>query len=539
MPQMQTDHGPGTGPPPRSRRLLLLWGGMGLLLLLSWLPLRHTPVYPDEVAFRLISARWLQQGLRSTGVLSWLCSPEGQPLHPFFLPAAAALQGLNRVSELPGLQRPVAMGVLSGLLCLSQALAQRRWGWHPLLLLPIGVAMFGTLPIYLTIQRPELLWSASALMLLASATLAGQRLAPLALAISGLLFYLGSATHPEFLLLLPALFVTGWQVLRQPAGRLAWVLLLTLCAGGMLSGAGAMKACAGFPQMAHYMKEVSTPAMGSLSSVVRNVAQGLIVGGRFSPLNTLPPLPASRLRIGLQAAGLLTMLALWCLTVGASSLDVLRALRRRPKLTLLQHPRLPGLLLLAGCVLLIGLDPHQVFYRTVNGLLVGSVVVSQQLRPRGWWLAGASVLLALALVASWSERGTLVAAYRNGYAGPSLPQQAWAAAQRRPLPEEVRRFVEQHPGRRIVIDDATYGLMRDAYEQLLPISYMGLAIQRGEPAAAIRGAVGAKTPLLLQCENPAITLLGVTVQPLGSAEQASGSAAPAGRLCAGVIAPAG
>jgi hypothetical protein len=535
---MATDPWASAAPPASSRRLLLLWGGVFLVLLLSWLPLRHTPVYPDEVAFRLISARWLSQGLRSTGVLSWLCSPEGLPLQPFFLPAAAALQGLNRVSELPGIQRPVAMGVLSGLICLSQALAQRRWGWHPLLLLPIGVAMFGTLPIYLTIQRPELLWSAAALMLLASASLAGQRWGRLALAISALLFYLGSATHPEFLLLLPALLITGWQVLRQPAARLAWLLLLLLSAWGMLSGSEAMKECAGLPHIARYMSEVSTPALGSVPNMAGNVAKGLIVGGRFSPLDTLPPLPASRLRIGLQATGLLTLGMLWGLTVVTSSLAVLHSLRRGPVQAVLQHPRLPGLLLLVGCILLIGADPNQAFYRTVNGLLVGSVVVSQhlRLRLRGWWPVSTALLLALALLASWGERGTLVAAYRNGYGGPSLPQNAWATSQKRPLPEELRQFVERHPGRRILIDDATYGLVRDHYEQLLPISYAGLAISRGESAATIRGVIGSDTPVLLQCSNPGIAMLAARVQPLRPAAKSSGNEEPEGLpLCAGVM----
>ena len=475
------------------------------------------PVYPDEIAFRLLSGRWLTEGLRATGI-HWICHPTGVKLEYFFLPAAAILQAVNSLLEITNLQRYFAIISLSLAMTITLTAIVRVRGIQITAFLPIAVLYMGLIPVFLLIQRPEQLWIFAALGLLTSVSVKSHPYKIGFLLASFIFFYVGFFVHVEFLLLLPAILVAGWQILKTRLKKITWIALGILTAIAGRAQSIAASECIGHPSYNEFLKSISSPKLNSLDSFWNDFWKSLVVGGNFSPINIAPPLPEFSLIIDFQKAGfIIILLAMLFIAIARAAMLCLSSKKRinsnERKIwidPILRDSSMTGLFILIACFGLIAFDPLHVFYRNTAALVIGSFAIAQQpnlspvisLKKHNLCISLKIVLILVVMGSMMSSIlmwPNMINKLEAGYVGPSLSQKDWETTNKRPLDKNIMNFISSNPSESIIIDDSTYNIAKLDYKHLVPITYLSLAIANGAHIDSKRQLTFKSMPAIVTC----------------------------------------
>jgi hypothetical protein len=503
-----------------------------LIILLPMAKFVDFPIIPDEISFRLLSGRWLTEDLRATGI-HWICHPTGVKLEYFFLPAAIILQAINGLLESTNFQRQFAAISMSFAITITLSAIARIRGIRITTLLPIGVLYMGLIPVFLILQRPEQLWIFAALGLLSSISIKARQHKTGFLLASFIFYYVGFFVHVEFLLLLPAILVAGWQILKSRLKKITWIVLGILTAiAGRAQFANA-SSCLAYPSYNEFLNSVFNPKLNSLDSFWNDFWKSLVIGGNFSTIHIAPPLPELSIIIDFQKAGfgfiLITMIYATFVsiqTLWPSSNTRLYANKKLAWIsTIANNPSLTGVFILIASLSMIAFDPLHQFYRNTGALIVGSLAIAQQPKTTSIILTNKNyiyillktVAILLVIGSSLSSMlmwSTLSNKIEAGYVGPSLSKKDWESTNKRPLNTNVISYFGSNPSEVIIIDDSTYNIAKDNYRHLVPITYLALAMQNGAYIDLGKHTTFKSIPAIVTCvgNEEILRSLGVVIE---------------------------
>lgn len=503
-----------------------------LMILIPMIQFANFPVYPDEISFRLLSGRWLTEGLRSTGI-NWICHPTGVKLEYFFLPAAAILEAINSLLEITNFQRYFAIISLSLAMTITLSAIVRVRGIRITTFLPIAVLYLGLIPVFLLIQRPEQLWIFAALGLLTSVSVKSHPNKINFLFASFIFYYVGFFAHVEFLLLLPAILIAGWQILKTRLKKITWIALGILTAMAGRAQFSAASKCLAYPTYTKFLNNVFNPKLNSLDSFWNDFWKSLVVGGNFSPINIAPPLPEFSIIIDFQKAGfIITLLVMLSVAITRGAMLWLSSKKRINANegetwieAIAKNPSMTGLLILIACFALIAFDPLHVFYRNTTALVVGSFAIAQQPNLSPFIsLKKHNLCISLKIVSILVMMGSMMSSIlmwpnlinklEAGYVGPSLSQKDWMTTNKRPLNNNIASFIASNPSEVIIFDDSTYNIAKDNYRHLVPITYLALAMQNGAYIDLGKHTTFKSIPAIVTCvgNEEILRSLGVVIE---------------------------
>jgi hypothetical protein len=327
---------------------------------------------------------------------------------------------------------------------------------------------------------------------------------------------LGTFVHVEFILLVPALIICGWQTLNHIGKKFIWVILViaTSMIGRQQYSNGSN--CSTFPEYQAFLNELSAPKLSSLSTKWNDFSNNMTIGGNYSPQNIMPPLPDNAISLEIQKVGigLIWLFISISLFIGVAKIFKSLVSQSNPYKNLsqfsqiLMDPSLTGLLILGGSIALVALDPTHTFYRSSAAVVVGSFAASQSTdithKNIKFWNYLKAIALSIMLgglffsITMWS---TINKQFEMGYAGPSVSQRDWKSANRRPLSKTIHDFIASNPSEAVVIDDTTYNIAKDNYKKLIPVTYLSLAMDAGADLRLQRILQGQPLTAIVLCHG--------------------------------------
>ncbi|OIQ92725.1 hypothetical protein GALL_253280 [mine drainage metagenome] len=209
------------------------------------------PIYPDEIAYRMISGRTWQDGLVQKGLLI-LCSANAPHVSWLYVPAAWVFSQYDRFIA----PDQVRMGVMA--LSFSVVPAALWLGWrrrHILASVAILGGFIGTSGAVLVIARPEILLLCNVALVMVALALSGEKrkviIVPTAVGLWGS-FYLSSYVHLEGIMLFP---LTFYAIVCLTCELLPFLAAFAVTAGGTLpllpfSASLHHGTCTGYPGIA-------------------------------------------------------------------------------------------------------------------------------------------------------------------------------------------------------------------------------------------------------------------------------------------------
>ncbi|MDB5619753.1 hypothetical protein [Tardiphaga sp.] len=483
--------------------------GAALFYLSQWLKM---PLYPDEIAFRLLRARYLADGAMAYGLLPCLSNAREIPV--IFRPVAYALSVIDSGAGWSMVRYPQVVGVMLALLT-TLLVTIRRDAIAAALM--TAAALIGVVGSGVILSRGE-----APLFFLGVACVAGYGVvirrhpSPLIsgtyLVVTTCLALMAVFVHQQALILLPILLLLVLAIaLRTPS--LAMRGLAGLCAVAMLVGATASLAtakvnCPEFPSIAPVFAKMELTGLarqegwpGVETYLLNKLPRyaGIFGFNTKYDINYLPGFdPAGSggalavLNAGIVSAVLLNLLLAFVvmivLGVGSLRLALGSVGSRHERLAgLLREPSLYLCLGIAGHLALLIYDVPTAFYRCfyVHFMLVMlNTMALSGIRGKGrlflWPLGVASLVLC---VASGFLSQEIDRKFAGGWAGPSIRLQTdWKAARMR-IGEAAGRCNIGIKDTGIVIDDRTFDGMKQ-YPHLIPFTYLGFAVPPNEADAA-------------------------------------------------------
>lgn len=487
------------------RQSALRWWGLAALVGAALWPWRWMPIYPDEIALRLDSARALRD--QGVGGGLWSLCGGARAVPDALWPGA---WGLSQIDQLvsPAAARPLVLALVAICILLATRVVALERGTPPsgkMLIALVGVAGGG-----MSLLRPEafLLLELGVGTFAWSACREAQLGAPARLALlvaMALTMQFAVIAHPEGLLLLPFGALILMALLRPWLGAFLSMLCGIVVAGVYAEAGHGLHAvsCSSYPQIQHFWQRMvfSESDLAAAGGVKAWVFQKLLAqwsnftfADRYT-IDYLPPLlgASPRIRAALNDAvglmlGINFFLALLAMVRGLIGMRKLESwtgwmLPRR-------ESRCASALLvvaIAGpAMLLMLVDVQNSFYRSVwvNFAFGLAVTLDEAARPvtarrslalcaRGAYMVMLVIVVVCSLLATMAWIEPLL---RNGYSGPSISLRTdWATRAREA--EQLERLVggRDVPGK-LVIDDLTYVGLRNL-GSLQAITYLSVQSQ--------------------------------------------------------------
>jgi hypothetical protein len=470
------------------------------------------PIYPDEVAHRIVLERYfLSDGMRQS--LIPFCAESFLKTPPLLLkPAAIFWSSLSWLGDSWLAYRLPPLVALTALVVAVQCiLGTWRSPVAPcMLLMTIGPAFYG-----LVILRAEvfLLAAGAVLLLLGQRMLAGQSvLRTSALAAAGAVVYsLACYVHPKAIYLIIIPLGAGILAARSLRSRRSKIGLST--ASLIVLPAIAWSAvqlhssppCAEAPGMTEFLTSQAVNPLDLLSNrpqfwrcLTRALApaelQNIAAGMQFPGTPEIGYLPAFENGARVSALNLLIMIVFFAAFVAAWSLlfDAWRRARglKSRDSTLLIAAFGIGLLMPYVLSLVKHWYEDSLCMATVAVLLTlsisqrAAVAVPDRVdnnhnacggrRPINISsMVGAGVILAVAIASQWLIALRYTPAFRNGYQAVGIPIRTNRAKIEESIGDLMRQFQIQR-GEPMIVDDLTYDSLRDC-RIVLPITYLGFA----------------------------------------------------------------
>jgi hypothetical protein len=500
------------------------------ILLLVWSPYFGLAIYPDEVAYQLITGRWFQEGFRPS-VLNKLCHPDGVLIPAVFWPATiltsvfhALIYGLKAERIYPML---LMGGVFAGTIgCLTQKISLKY-----LAFLPVAIAAFGVMPLQIQLLRPEFVWIILALILFICALQRGLKSSINLANLSVFLFYIGSYLHPEFIFLTPAVIFNFAQQKIRLYIKLLVITLILFFAISSLGYVRELSNCSEFPMYQSAMNRISAPTFSwsFAKDAIVNVIFPMDTIKALPHLKMIYALPDLKVSQGFQLANIsyaIGIFGLFVLGLLMSSFMVLKSslrqarflYERKSKSKILQYQshetpiysyeedenigvnraysilntqvdiNLIYLIYLGG-FLLYFLDPNHVFYRNLAFFITSSfclvvyidILISKlKIKSLHHYRVSVGILIIPVMMAIlstvYSFGYVLPEITDNGYSGPSVPLKAWHSSLNIKTSNLIyETLLRANPSReKIIVDDYSYRLVRSRYKEIFPISYLGM-----------------------------------------------------------------
>ncbi len=205
----------------------------------AWFVAGYLPIYPDEIAYRILTSRGFTDGLTVMNVYPTCVRSFSASMPYSWVPAKAAAFVLYGMVEAPTTLRPIGLGTVGVAFALTVALfstgtspSTGRTGlrWSNATVVVLLIASTGLIPLSLVMTRPEalVLVLVLALAYLQTRVAAMQRIEsarwwvpPTFFLLSTLLYSL----HPKTLFLAPFVLHVGWKISRRILPR--WAVYLS------------------------------------------------------------------------------------------------------------------------------------------------------------------------------------------------------------------------------------------------------------------------------------------------------------------------
>ena len=492
---------------------------IGIVLVFALGNYSQFPVYPDEVAFKLISARWFQEGANPLGLFGF-CRPEGTVVPALLQPAAVITSAFAISVEQLFAGRWLSIFLVGGLLSFALHDLWRSLNAKWLAFLPLSVCCFGLIPAYLLINRPEQLWISTCLLMMLCLQSSSRKRGMAFFALATGCWYVGLYIHPEFFLLFPALILLSWGLLESSIARGIFVTCTTLL---LIVSSNyyrtSFSLCGSMPEFSQYVLAISRPAW-SLNrqfpiDAVRNIAFT-----NQSPLHILPSLSIPKPMVLLQAVLVLGLISLMLIGAIYLSWSILAGMYHSKGIARQSFPwrRLSCLAVLISSLLLFCLDSSHSFYRLSAAVVVGSFFLAKDmdriLSENSSFYANRSMQVVV-LFFSLNGLGSIVYSglyiapiFRHGYVGPGVSLSQWESVGR--VSTDLFPDDADHRFGPVIMDDLTYGLVHNRFKKLIPITYMELARLKDGRNASVDGlfdSIVKKRLAVVRC-SPVLLLAG-------------------------------
>lgn len=472
---------------------------MAVVYLCQWLQL---PLYPDEVAFRLLKSRYLVDGAIDFGLMP--CQANAQPIPVIFRPIAYFLSVADFALDWTLVRAGPLVAVLL-LLATALFLLLRRGAIEASLILTAG--LIGVAGAGLLLSRGE-----TPMLLLGSVCLIGYAIidrgrnhavvAGIYLTIAAGLALLAFFIHLEALILAPVLLLIlaaiGFQQRSRTTRVLACLSIVCVIAGAWASSRSIKVNCPEFPIIEATVNSKGLPGFLSQSSRTEiesyfkeklpDYADRFVFKAEYD-LNYLPGVdPASHgdlvsvLNGAIRYAVWLNLIVAFGVMIIFGAFSAMTLFRKGGSYgenvrLLLRTPSVYLCLGIAGHLALLVYDVPTEFYRSFHihfMLVILNALALSSLRGKARWVLWPIGIAALFLslssaVMSGLEIGDKFAA---GWSGPSLTLQTDWNAVRADVKEANKMCQIAADDVGIVIDDLTFGAMK-RHRHLIPITYVG------------------------------------------------------------------
>ncbi len=524
------------------------------ILLLVWSPYFGLAIWPDEVAYQLITGRWFQEGFRP-GALNRICHLDGVLIPAIFWPATILTSVFHALIYGLKAERIYPMILMGGVFAATIGCLTQKISLKYLAFLPVAIVAFGVMPVQIQFIRPEFIWIILALILFICALLRDFKSSINLANLSIFLFYIGSYLHPEFIFLAPAIIFNFSQQKTRLYIKLFVIALIIFFAISSLGYLRELSSCNEFPIVQSTMRRISSPTFSwsfAKDSIV-NVIFPMDTIKALSHLKMIYALPDFKVSRGFQLATIsyaTGIFGLFVLGLLISSFTVLKSILRQVKslyerknsskvlqyqsdeisiynyeedksvATYQNYPSLNAqvdinliYLIYLGGFLLYFLDPSHVFYRNLAFFITSSfclvvyidlLVSKLRIKKLHHYRVSVGILIVPVMMAIlstvYSFGYVLPEITSNGYSGPSVPLKAWHSSINIKTSNVIyETLLQANPSReRIIVDDYTYRFVRSRYKEIFPISYLGLFIELGASESVISSKLNG-TPVISTC----------------------------------------
>jgi hypothetical protein len=534
------------------------------VLFLVWFPYFSFPIYPDEVAYQLLTGRWFQEGFSPIG-LNGICHPKGVEIPPIFWTATiltSIIQSLIYSFKAERIYPMILMGVVFA--ATTGYLAQRiRLNY--LAFLPVSIAAFGMMPAQIQLLRPEFIWIILALTLFICSLLRGWKSTKNLTILSIFLFYIGCYLHPEFIFLFPAILLNFIREKTNLYIKLSVITLVLCFVVSSLIYIQELSKCSELPSYQSAISALSTPifSWSFLEHSISNVLFPMKMADISSGVRTAHVLPDFKMYEGFVNVNIyytFTLLAAFIIGLIISFVIIFKSILRRSRLFCEQSfkSKLSGnkfynaiitsniskiflrdefnrsvlsenfnldnkidltliSLLYLAAFLLAFLDPNHVFYRNLVFFIICSfclviyidhiLLIFRIVKTPNYRISVAILLLPviMALLSTFYSFGYVLPEITNGYSGPSVPLKVW----HKPIDSKTSSLVYSTLQKasasyeRVIADDYTYKFVRSRYKQIFPITYLGLSITGGVSKNVIMSKLNG-IPIIVDCEYKSV-----------------------------------
>jgi hypothetical protein len=521
-------------------------------LLVAWSPYFSLPIYPDEVAYQLLTGRWFQEGFRPMG-LNGLCHPEGVLIPPIFWLATISTSIVQALVYGLRAERIYPMILLSTIFATTIWFLTQKVRLKSLAVFPVAIAAFGMLPAQIQLLRPEFIWICLAMLLVIcslSREIKSGALANLSIAV----FYVGSYLHPEFILLAPAIILNFTRQKTRLYIKIFAIALIVFCSISSLGYWRDLAKCSEFSTYQSVLSRLSTPSL-SWSFAHDSIANLLFptdsvnVSPLLKMIYALPDLKMSQSFRSMNYYYACFLLGLFLVGVIVSFLFILDTITKKLRnenntcktnaenqvilfsskpssvsteidLTLISFIYLAGFFL-------VFLDPNHLFYRNLAFFITGSFCLAIyidytasrfklskfQRFPISIGIIFLPILMAvLSTVYSF---GYVLPELMYGYAGPSIPLKVWHNTIDSKKLELIHQTLQVNPSRqKIIVDDYTYRIARSRYKEIYPITYLRLMMEVGNIPVNVISYKLNGTPVISICGYESILPIKLLSPPV-------------------------
>jgi hypothetical protein len=505
------------------------------LILFIYSQFYRLPVFPDEVAYKNVTGRWRETGFMGPS-FDWLCRVKGYSVPHYFWPSRL-IAGLwaELINTYPWLERAapaITLILLYGFLLYWQA----RKSQSILKLGPLLVcSSLGIIPGWLLLQRPEFVWTTTALIMLCVLNLKNTLFKRVVWIAAFLAFYYGSYLHQEFWALYPAVVASGMHAYRS---RLARSVILLLATSVILSSFHFLSIRDGCPDaeiLQATFDEESLPKPAAISALISALTINLsgigpfeLADGGFPALNSSPIQGSTAIIHSIVILGCFAWIVLaWARTSLLEISSILRYLRNfnTPAYqATYEFNNMAVNLILASALFIIIFDPNLLGYRTAAGFCVGvfaaaSADITNSFHLLPWGVKRLLIYFILALIILSMASSVYYAvfhfasAFQSGYTGPSTSRAIWEKNLTTKTPSHLlanQALAELTGGKReiLIIDNYTYPWFHDEFLNLVEITYLGRAVDYGLSPAEINSRLRG-VPFAVRCGNSYVRSLGL------------------------------
>lgn len=483
--------------------------GIALIYLGQWLQM---PLYPDEIAFRLLTSRYLVDGATNFGIFPCLSNARTIPI--VFRPIAYALS----VADVELAWSMVRFAPLAGvLLALGATLTILLYRGAVAVALMTAAGFIGVAGSGLVLSRGE-----APILFLSLACLVGyiiitRRHVPLVLSAAFLIASTSAAlvaffVHVQALILAPIVILTIVALIARTDRRGLWALgglSILLVIAGAWASLSSKNGCTEYPSIALFFAKSEFPGLVRYEGFagVQNYLweklpryAGQFIFKTSYEINYLPGIKETFfgdwlpvLNAAIQSAVILNFILAVVATIITGATIAMTFSRKRPwgeRLNVVTGMPAPYLFLgLTGHLALLIYDVPTAFYRSFHihlMLILLNCLALSMLRGKSaalLWPVGIASMV-ISLCSAFISSSEMRSKFAGGWAGPSISLKTDWSMLRSQIAGVAQSCNIQAADSGIVIDDLTYDAMK-RHPHLIPITYTGFAVRpkASEPAA--------------------------------------------------------